>query len=115
MVQKLLWLTVDTDDGEIAAQDDAEDDADFKPRTTKPRKRLSKDLPRIQKFIYLSHEEREGAIETFFVKVKEELDIIPAKAQVIEIQWDHLVRYCEHGQINISNVLAENAIRPFAV
>jgi hypothetical protein len=30
-------------------------------------------------------------------------------------QWDHLVRYCEHGQLRISNVLAENAIRPFAV
>ena len=30
-------------------------------------------------------------------------------------QWDHLTRYCEHGQLRISNVLAENAIRPFAV
>ena len=30
-------------------------------------------------------------------------------------QWDHLIRYCEHGQLRISNVLAENAIRPFAV
>ena len=30
-------------------------------------------------------------------------------------QWDHLVRYCEHGQLRISNILAENAIRPFAV
>lgn len=30
-------------------------------------------------------------------------------------QWDHLVRYCEHGQLRISNVLCENAIRPFAV
>jgi transposase len=30
-------------------------------------------------------------------------------------QWDHLIRYCEHGQLQISNVLAENAIRPFVV
>jgi len=30
-------------------------------------------------------------------------------------QWSHLERYCEHGQLRISNVLAENAIRPFAV
>ncbi len=30
-------------------------------------------------------------------------------------QWDHLVRYCDHGQLRISNVLAENNIRPFAV
>ena len=30
-------------------------------------------------------------------------------------QWDHLIAFCEHGQLNISNVLVENAIRPFAV
>ena len=30
-------------------------------------------------------------------------------------QWDTLAGYCEDGQLNISNVLAENAIRPFAV
>ena len=30
-------------------------------------------------------------------------------------QWPTLIGYCEHGHLNISNVLAENAIRPFAV
>jgi len=30
-------------------------------------------------------------------------------------QWDYLIGYCEHGYLNISNALAENAIRPFAV
>ena len=30
-------------------------------------------------------------------------------------QWDTLVGYCEDGHLAISNVLAENAIRPFAV
>ena len=30
-------------------------------------------------------------------------------------QWNSLVGYCEDGRLNISNVLAENAIRPFAV
>ncbi len=30
-------------------------------------------------------------------------------------QWDKLVRYCEDGRLHISNVLAENAIRPFAL
>ncbi|WP_156294596.1 IS66 family transposase [Serratia oryzae] len=29
--------------------------------------------------------------------------------------WTSLVGYCEHGYLNISNALAENAIRPFAV
>jgi len=30
-------------------------------------------------------------------------------------QWDYLVGYCERGDLNISNALAENAIRPFAL
>lgn len=30
-------------------------------------------------------------------------------------QWDFLVGYCARGDLHISNVLAENAIRPFAV
>lgn len=30
-------------------------------------------------------------------------------------QWDALVAYCDYGFVNISNALAENAIRPFAV
>jgi len=30
-------------------------------------------------------------------------------------QWDYLIGYCEDGQLHISNALAENAIRPFAV
>lgn len=30
-------------------------------------------------------------------------------------QWNYLVGYCERGDLQISNVLAENAIRPFAL
>jgi len=30
-------------------------------------------------------------------------------------QWEKLTVYCEDGRLNISNVLAENAIRPFVV
>ena len=30
-------------------------------------------------------------------------------------QWPKLIRYCEHGSLRMSNILAENAIRPFAV
>ena len=30
-------------------------------------------------------------------------------------QWNTLTGYCDDGHLNISNVLAENAIRPFAV
>jgi|UPI000761CF15 hypothetical protein len=44
----------------------------------------SKRLPRIQVHLSLSEEERVGASKTFYTKVKEELDIVPAQAQVIE-------------------------------
>jgi len=30
-------------------------------------------------------------------------------------QWDKLTVYCQDGRLNISNVLAENAIRPFVI
>ena len=30
-------------------------------------------------------------------------------------QWPYLIGYCKHGYLNISNVLVENAIRPFAL
>ncbi|MCU7933768.1 MAG: transposase [Candidatus Thiodiazotropha sp. (ex Dulcina madagascariensis)] len=30
-------------------------------------------------------------------------------------QWDLLIGYCRDGRLHISNALAENAIRPFAV
>ena len=30
-------------------------------------------------------------------------------------QWPYLIAYCERGDLQISNVLAENAIRPFAL
>ena len=30
-------------------------------------------------------------------------------------QWGCLIGYCEDGKLHISNVLADNAVRPFAV
>jgi len=30
-------------------------------------------------------------------------------------QWENLIGYCQHGQLDISNIKCENAIRPFAV
>ena len=48
------------------------------------RKPFSDKLPREQVYIYLTDDEKQGAIDTFFTKVKEELDIIPAKVRVLE-------------------------------
>ena len=30
-------------------------------------------------------------------------------------QWEKLTVYCSNGELRISNILAENAIRPFAI
>ncbi|MDH3993566.1 MAG: IS66 family transposase [Gammaproteobacteria bacterium] len=48
------------------------------------RKPLSDKLPRIQIPIDLDAAEKAGAIDTFYVVVKEELDIIPAQVRVLE-------------------------------
>lgn len=88
----------DADDGEVASDDEAENNPEPKPRKPRSRKGFSPELPRTQKYIHLSDEEREGAVETFFVKVKEELDIIPAQVQVIEIMQEKAVYLDEDGE-----------------
>ena len=55
-----------------------------KPNKKRGRKGLSPAIPREQIYLTLPDEEKVGAIDTFFVKVKEELDIIPAKVRVLE-------------------------------
>lgn len=75
-----------------ASQNDEEDTPDDEPDTSEPKKKtgnggrkpLSPRIPREQVRITLSDEAKEGAIDTFFSVVKEELDIIPAKVRVIE-------------------------------
>ena len=54
------------------------------PKGKKGRKPLSDKLPRHQVFAYLTKEEKVDAIDTFFVKVREEVDIIPAQVRVLE-------------------------------
>ena len=55
-----------------------------KPNQRRGQKGLSATLPRETIYLRLSEEQKAGAIDTFFVKVKEELDITPAKVQVLE-------------------------------
>ena len=62
-----------------------EDPAPKKPKKRANRKKgLNPAIPREQQRVYLSDEQREGAVSTFFESVKEELDITPAKVRVIE-------------------------------
>ncbi len=55
------------------------------------RKPFADSLPREQIFITLSDAEKAGAIDTFFTKVKEELDIIPAQVRVLEYMQEKAV------------------------
>ena len=80
----------DADDGELEPDTPTDDTAPKKPRKRR-RRGFSPELPRVQKYLPLSDAEREGALETFYVKVKEELDIVPARVQVIEILQEKAV------------------------
>ena len=55
------------------------------------RKGLSDKLPRKQVYLNLTEAEKEGATNTFYSKIKEELDIIPAKVRVLEYMQEKAV------------------------
>lgn len=61
------------------------------PKKKPGRKPFSDKLPRKQIYIYLTDDEKQGAVDTFFTKVKEELDIIPAKVRVLEYMQEKAV------------------------
>jgi len=84
--------TVDFETADNAVDEIEAIEAGVEPESTEPnppkqkpgRKPFASHLPREQIFITLSDEEKAGAITTFFTKVKEELDIIPAQVRVLE-------------------------------
>jgi transposase len=84
--------------GDKSDQTDEESSARKPKKKSGGRKGLSSSLPRTQVFHELSDEEKAGAIDTFFEKTKEELDIIPAKAQVIEHLQEKAVFADESGK-----------------
>jgi len=90
-------VEVEADKEELASESaEKEDKATKKPRPK--RKGLNPDIPRVQKRLLLTDEQRAGAVETFFVTVKEELDITPAKVQVIEILQEKAVYLDENNR-----------------
>jgi len=74
------------DEVEVTADEDNQSEPKIPPKKKKPtgRKGLNANIPRIQERIELSEKDKEGAIDTFFVKVKEQLDIVPPVVRVIE-------------------------------
>jgi len=86
--------------------------AEEKPATKPPRKKrkgLSKKLPRVRIDLTLSEEEKAGAVKTFFTKVKEELDIIPAQARVLEY-WQEKAVFEQDGEPHI--ISAQRPVHP---
>jgi len=74
--------------------EDVEEPVTLKATSTrkKPgRKGFSDNIPREQIYINLSAEEKSGAIDTFYSKVREELDIEPAKVRVLEYMQEKAV------------------------
>ena len=92
---ELLGCTPDDDDEAIEAEQ-----IPSKPKKKGGRKGLSKSLPRVQVHINLDDEEKEGAIDTFYTLVKEELDIVPATARVVEYLQEKAV-FLNDGQRSI--------------
>ncbi|WP_419621104.1 IS66 family transposase, partial [Thiolapillus sp.] len=82
----------------------------------KPRKRRNKadgfdeNLPRIQVRLTLNEEEKAGTGKTFFSKIKEELDIVPAQARVIEYWQEKAVFDEEDGTQQV--VAAARPVHP---
>jgi transposase len=66
----------------------------------KKRKGFSDQLPRIRVELVLMDEEKAGATKTFFTKVKEELDIVPARARVLEY-WQEKAVFEQGGEQRI--------------
>lgn len=74
----------------------AEDEL-VRPRPKKRNRGFSEKLPRVQIRLTLSEEEKAGALKTFFTKVKEELDFIPARVQVLEY-WQEKAVFERDGE-----------------
>ena len=72
--------------------------------TDRPKKRgrkgLPKNFPRHQVHLSLSEEEKAGAIDTFYTLVKEEMDIVPPKARIIEYLQEKAV-FIDQGERQI--------------
>lgn len=87
-----IFNEVEQADDAAEAQEDDTTSESKKPRPKKQgRKPLSPSLPRFQERVELTEEEKAGAVDTFFTKVREELDIIPAKVRVKEILQEKAV------------------------
>lgn len=95
--------------GDLEKQLPEDDDTVRKTRPKKRKRGFSDDLPRVQVHLLLTDEEKKGASKTFFAKVKEELDIVPAQARVLEY-WQEKAVFEQDGEQQIK--AAERPVHP---
>lgn len=90
--------------------DDVEEADDTEKASRQHRQRgFSADLVRERIELLLSEEEKAGAVKTFFTKVKEELEFIPAQLKVLEY-WQEKAVFEQDGQDRIA--VAERPVHP---
>ena len=82
-------------------------DENKKKKRSNRKKGLYPAIPREQHDVYLSDEQREGAVSTFFESVKQELDSTPAKVRVIEYMVEKAVYVDDQGKRKIVAVERE--------
>ena len=68
-----------------------------RPRKKKRKRGFSDKLQRVQIHLALTDEEKAGATKTFFTKVKEELEFIPAQVKVLEY-WQEKAVFNSGGE-----------------
>lgn len=79
------------------------------PRKKTRNRGFSDSLPREKVFLTLNDEEKAGAVKTFFTKVKEELEFIPAVMKVLEY-WQEKAVFEREGEESI--VAAQRPVHP---
>ena len=89
-----LEVSLDDLNQQVNDQEDLPKQNELKKASSRKRS-FAENLPRQQIHITLTDEEKQGAVSTFFSKVKEELDIIPARVQVLEY-WQEKAVFAEH-------------------
>ena len=97
---------------EQAPEADKADDQDRPALPPKPKTRqrgFAASLKRIRRELCLSEAEKAGASKTFFTKVKEELEYIPAQLNVIEI-WQEKAVFKQDSEEHL--VVAPRPVHP---
>ncbi len=86
------------------------DEDRVRPRAKTRKRGFSEDLERIKIHLTLTDDEKAGAVSTFFSKVKEELEFIPAQIKVLEYWQEKAVFETDKASVIVT---AQRPVHPF--